>query len=598
MANNSDKTFRDLLNSGQAQILGIVSMVPMGNWNGTTTYQKLNYVRNSATGATYLAMGSNINVEPGVTANWEKSWMLCNYDGGSVNPQGTYPDMTVGKVVNALFFGSKSYDGSAQQTITAADLGISSVYTPQGSISFASLPQTPSANELGYVWNISDSFTTDSRFLEGAGIVFAAGTNVGVIENNGNYYYDVLGAFFDLSNYVTKTQVATSSSLGLIQLGYQENEKNYPVELDSNNRAYVNVPWDGANYSAGTGLELSEQGVFSLETPVSVANGGTGKTNLANVTVGNATNAETAEKVANALTVMVNGEETEYDGSEAAAVTVSASNPNLLDNSNFAINQGGRTSWSSVGQTVDRWRLVSGTGIVGTGTTSNGKYHYIRANNYNMTIRQYIERPLKYNTNYTITIGYADSSAAIKPEEISGTVTIGSSGGSVTWDTGIGTAQVVLYVPLSNSSSNWHAYVSISGITNLGYIYYIKLEEGDVATPYEIPDPATELLKCQRYYVKYSEDFQIAGTVSGTANTAYVTMFLPTTMRTIPTIVSWGGSNIRLNGSNYSTIDDLDVQGCEKNKLYLKIHTSADYPNMAICVWFGNSLELSAELTS
>lgn len=329
-----------------------------------------------------------------------------------------------------------------------------------------------------------------------------------------------------------------------------------------------------------------------------VANGGTGQTNLANVTVGNATSAETAEKVANALTVTVNGEETEYDGSEAAAVTVSASNPNLLDNSNFAINQGGRTSWSSVGQTVDRWRLVSGTGIVGTGTTSNGKYHYIRANNYNMTIRQYIERPLKYNTNYTITIGYADSSAAIKPEEISGTVTIGSSGGSVTWDTGIGTAQVVLYVPLSNSSSNGHAYVSISGITNLGYIYYIKLEEGDVATPYEIPDPATELLKCQRYYVKYTEDFQIAGTVSGTANTAYVTMFLPATMRTIPTIVSWNGSGIRLNGSSYSTVDDIDVQGCEKNKLYLKIHTSADYPNMAICVWFGNSLELSAELTS
>ena len=226
----------------QTQVLGIVSMVPMGNWNGTTTYQKLNYVRNSATGATYLAMGSNINVEPGVTANWEKSWMLCNYDGGSVNPQGTYPDMTVGKVVNALFFGSKSYDGSAQQTITAADLGISSVYTPQGSIPFVSLPQTPSANELGYVWNISDSFTTDSRFLEGAGKVFAAGTNVGVIENSGSYYYDILGAIVDLSNYVTKTQVATSSSLGLIQLGYQENEKNYPVELDSNNRAYVNVP--------------------------------------------------------------------------------------------------------------------------------------------------------------------------------------------------------------------------------------------------------------------------------------------------------------------------------------------------------------------
>lgn len=298
MANNSDKTFRDLLNSGQAHILGIVSMVPMGNWNATTTYQKLNYVRHN--GATYLAKTSSTNVEPGIAQNWQDAWMLCNYDGGSVNPQGTYPDMTVGKVVNALFFGSKSYDGSAQQTITAADLGLADVYKPQGSIAFSALPATPSADTYGYVWNITNDFTTDSRFIEGAGKQYSAGTNVGVIENSGSYYYDILGAIVDLSNYVTKTQVATSSSLGLIQLGYQENEKNYPVELDSNNRAYVNVPWEGTNYSAGTGLELSEQGVFSLETPVSVANGGTGKTSLANVTVGNA---ETADKVANALTM-------------------------------------------------------------------------------------------------------------------------------------------------------------------------------------------------------------------------------------------------------------------------------------------------------
>ena len=597
MANNSDKTFRDLLNSGQAQILGIVSIVPMDNWNGTTTYQKLNYVRHN--GATYLAKKQNINIEPGVSQDWKDCWMLGNYDGGIVIPNGTYPDMTVGKVVNALFFGSKSYDGSSQQTITAADLGISSVYTPQGSISFASLPQTPSANELGYVWNISDSFTTDSRFLEGAGIVFAAGTNVGVIENNGNYYYDVLGAFFDLSNYVTKTQVATSSSLGLIQLGYQKNEKNYPVELDSNNRAYVNVPWDGANYSAGTGLELSEQGVFSLETPVSVANGGTGKTDLDDVTVGNATSAETAEKVANALTVTVNGEATEYDGSAAKEVTVAASNPNLLDNSNFAINQGGRTSWSSVGQTVDRWRLVSGTGIVGTGTTSNGKYHYIRANNYKMTIRQYIERPLKYNTNYTITIGYADSSAATKPEEISGTVTIGSSGGSVTWDTGIGTAQVVLYVPLSNSSSNGHAYVSISGITNLGYIYYIKLEEGDVATPYEFPNPATELLKCQRYYLKQTTGCQISGSVGNGGNYGYVTLWLPVPMRTTtPTIVSYSVGGLRLQGNSYSTVTSISDGVLAGTAFYFKYDSSASYDSFQPVSMSLDAIELSAELTS
>ena len=343
-----------------------------------------------------------------------------------------------------------------------------------------------------------------------------------------------------------------------------------------------NTAFDGsANISIGT------QGTLPVKK------GGTGATDLSNVTVG------TAEKVENALTVTVNGEETEYDGSEAAAVTVSASNPNLLDNSNFAINQGGKTSWSSVGQTVDRWRLVSGTGIVGTGTSVNGRYHYIRANNGNMTIRQYIERPLKYNTNYTITIGYADSSAAIKPEEISGTVTIGSSGGSVTWDTGIGTAQVVLYVPLSNSSSNGHAYVSISGITNLGYIYYIKLEEGDVATPYEIPDPATELLKCQRYYLKQTTGCQISGSVGNGGNYGYVTLWLPVPMRTTtPTIVSYSVGGLRLQGNSYSTVTSISDGVLAGTAFYFKYDSSARYDSFQPVSLALDAIELSAELTS
>ena len=38
-------------------------------------------------------------------------------------------------------------------------------------------------------------------------------------------------------------RTASSSTLGQIRIGYSENGKNYPVELDTNKRAYVNVPW-------------------------------------------------------------------------------------------------------------------------------------------------------------------------------------------------------------------------------------------------------------------------------------------------------------------------------------------------------------------
>lgn len=48
--------------------------------------------------------------------------------------------------------------------------------------------------------------------------------------------------------------VASSTVLGGIKTGYTTSGKNYPVQLDSNNKAYVNVPWTDTNttYSVAT----------------------------------------------------------------------------------------------------------------------------------------------------------------------------------------------------------------------------------------------------------------------------------------------------------------------------------------------------------
>lgn len=52
---------------------------------------------------------------------------------------------------------------------------------------------------------------------------------------------------------------ATSSTLGLVKIGFPESGQNYPVELNSSGQMYVNVPWTDNNttYSAGAGLSLS-----------------------------------------------------------------------------------------------------------------------------------------------------------------------------------------------------------------------------------------------------------------------------------------------------------------------------------------------------
>lgn len=89
----------------------------------------------------------------------------------------------------------------------------------------------------------------------------SSGTKIGTININGvntDIYAPTAGEPVEYG-------VATSTTLGLVRIGYPESGKNYPVELNSSNQMYVNVPWADNNttYSAGAGLSLSGT-VFSL----------------------------------------------------------------------------------------------------------------------------------------------------------------------------------------------------------------------------------------------------------------------------------------------------------------------------------------------
>lgn len=89
----------------------------------------------------------------------------------------------------------------------------------------------------------------------------SSGTKIGTININGvntDIYAPTAGKPVEYG-------VATSTTLGLVRIGYPESGKNYPVELNSSNQMYVNVPWTDNNttYSAGAGLSLSGT-AFSL----------------------------------------------------------------------------------------------------------------------------------------------------------------------------------------------------------------------------------------------------------------------------------------------------------------------------------------------
>ena len=111
-----------------------------------------------------------------------------------------------------------------------------------------------------YTFNGSSGKTIDIR--PGSNVQFATTSGTVVISSTNTTYSQ-----------------ATSSTLGLVKIGYGENGKNYPVELNGSGQMYVNVPWtDNTTYTAGTNLTLNGN-KFSVKV---------GSTNAGNRVVGTA----------------------------------------------------------------------------------------------------------------------------------------------------------------------------------------------------------------------------------------------------------------------------------------------------------------------
>lgn len=92
---------------------------------------------------------------------------------------------------------------------------LTSAIVPKGTVAYASLP-TPAKANLGYMYNVSDAFTTDARFVEGAGKKYDAGANVYVVAvTTGSftaYKFDVFMGFVDLSGYQTKADMPSAAT--------------------------------------------------------------------------------------------------------------------------------------------------------------------------------------------------------------------------------------------------------------------------------------------------------------------------------------------------------------------------------------------------
>lgn len=224
------------------------------------------------------------------------------------------------------------------------------------------------------------------------------------------------------------------------------------------------------------------------------------------------------------------------------------SNPNLLDNPWFTVNQRGASSYTTNGYCVDRWYNNGATGVA---VSSNGISLTFPNNGYadfhqrvDDSVAQFLDgKDVTFSVNIDGTI-YSTSFTYDYSED--------GSFGTITIDTGV--TFEVRNITTATTRLRPRILSNASGKT-ISNIRAMKLEKGTVSTLAmdTAPNYQQELAKCQRYFVRVKTN-NAYGALSGVGRVGSTTdarfpIYFPTTMRTSPTIT--------VNG-NIMTHDDTD----------------------------------------
>ena len=188
-------------------------------------------------------------------------------------------------------------------------------------------------------------------------------------------------------------------------------------------------------------------------------------------------------------------------GSVAAQIARAVSNPNLLINYDFAVNQRGQTEYTASGYTIDRWQISASAKL-----TPHDGYITFESTVDKATppLYQKCENPTALSGK-TVTLSF-DCDLKTEGAWISvQAVTNGS------WNpylpvqfTNTGRSVKSTVINLPDNLTDLRVALVIHGTDDAPLaavdIYGAKLELGELATPIIPSDPATELAKCQRYY--------------------------------------------------------------------------------------------------
>ena len=288
---------------------------------------------------------------------------------------------------------------------------------------------------------------------------------------------------------------------------------------------------------------------------------------------------------------LVNGNLIMWDGSKLVSGVPAASvvQPNLLINSDFAINQRGQSSYSTVNQyTYDRWFLASAKSVtrqVNTCPDSSTQYMLNitvsnnSANSFSQPMESFSERfvgktvtvslYVKAATNGTLLCGFGNSN-------------IKTINATTSWQ------KVMFTIPsVSAYSSEWHLngfymqtpFGETSGAIGNYSITGVQVVYGKYTGQYIPPDPSIELPRCQRFYQTNDNDTSQRVLIPVNASGfAYGFVPFPVTMRAVPTMsytqpsdktgLSAADNGIDVNKGSLTANQSLEIRYTADAELY------------------------------
>lgn len=294
-----------------------------------------------------------------------------------------------------------------------------------------------------------------------------------------------------------------------------------PVKVNGTEKLTNSTSGNSLDLVAGTNISLSESSGAVTITATDTDTGAT-SVEMHSGDTGNALTNLTYDSVTRKLT---------FEKSTTFASINQISNPNLLINGDFKVNQRGLATYNTVNKyTVDRWELTGGASEVVV--NSNGTIT-LNVLNPDTTARilQYIE-DTQYLLGKTVTFTIKTSN-----ETYSTTATLPATLPNVNTDYGdkntgnIGRLRISYISSLQMFCFKIEAFAG-GAFDNTVTLEYAKVEIGSVATPFSPRPYAEELALCQRYYQTALYEFTF---FAQTTSAGYGHINLPVTMRTTPT---------------------------------------------------------------